>query len=272
MCSNYEPVTDNARLLASFGVTLPERSDAAPYCSAGILAPFIVRSEVKSPDAIGEARLGLLGLLPSFATDIGFGRQTYHCNSETMKSKPAFRQSWWAERRCVIPVMAISEWCYESGRPEMWQIQRADGEPMGLAGLWSEWTSPTNEKVLSFTMLTINADGHEVFGRLNAPDHDKRMSVILPISAQELWLYGSLKDAERLLARYPADQLLAAPRESSASAPVRREPKSWRAVPDMFAPEWHAIAAEQPPKRAGRVHRMPPRPPELPGPTTGELF
>lgn len=273
MCSNYEPVTDNDRLLASFGVTLPEDAEPAPHCSAGVMAPFIVGSEVKSPDALGDAKFGLLGLLPHFATDISFGRHTYNCRTETMKSKPAFRGSWWAGRRCVIPVQRISEWNYESGRPQMWQIERADEEPMGLAGLWSEWTSPAGETLLSFCMLTINADGHEVFGRLNAPDHEKRMPVILPISAQELWLYGSLKDAERLLVRYPAEQLQATPREPSA--PARREPKSWQAGPDLFPPEWHAGAVEEPPRRAGRTPKAPPprpRPPEVPGPTTGDLF
>jgi len=139
--------------------------------------------------------------------------------------------------------------------------------------LWSEWTSPEGEKLLSFSMLTINADGHEVFGGMDAPDHEKRTPVILPISSQELWLYGSLKDAERLLMRYPADQLPATPREPSPQA--RREPKSWQAVPDMFAPEWHAAAVEAPRRRTGRTPKVSPplpRPPELPGPTTGALF
>ncbi|CAM4004122.1 SOS response-associated peptidase [Roseateles saccharophilus] len=271
MRSNYEPVTDSDRLLASFGVTLSGEADLASQCSAGVTAPFIVRAEVKSPGALGDAKFGLLGLLPHFATDIGFGKQTCNCRMETMKSQPAFRESWWAARRCVIPVELISEWNYESGRPQMWHVQRADEAPMGLAGLWNDWTSPAGERVLSFSLLTLNADGHEVFGRLNAPDHEKRMPVILPINAQELWLYGAMKDAERLLTRYPAEQLQATSREPPSKAWT--EPESWAAVPDMFASEWHALAAEQPPKRAVRAPRaLAPKPHELPGPITGDLF
>jgi putative SOS response-associated peptidase YedK len=271
MCSNYEPVTDNHRLLARFGVTLPEGVDPTPCASAGVMAPVIVRAEPRPAEALGEARFGLMGLLPHFATDISFARHSYNCRSETMKSKPAFRESWWAGRRCVIPVQRLSEWSYETGRPEMWHIQQADESPLGLAGLWSEWTSPAGETLLSFSMLTLNADGHAVFGRMNAPDHEKRMPVILPAEAQGLWLYGSLKDAERLVQRYPAELLQAMPRDPAAKAP--REPKSWAAVPDMFAPEWHAVAAAAPRRKPVRSPRaVRPAPPEQPGPATGELF
>jgi len=272
MCSNYEPVTDAARLLASFGVTLPEGADPAPHSSAGILAPFIVRARPKSPDSLGEARFGIFGLLPEFAKDVDFARHTYNCRTETMKEKPAFKDSWWRGRRCVIPVKRISEWCYltESGQPQMWGIDRADDEPMGLAGLWSPWVSPSGERLLSFCMLTINADGHEVFGRMNHPDHEKRMPVILPIRAQEPWLYGSISDSERFLVRFPADQLRAAPLEPTVR-PLK-EPSSWDAAPDMFADEWHARAAELPRSKAKARPAMPPKPPDQPGPTTGDLF
>ena len=273
MCSNYEPVTDDARLLAAFGVTLPEGTDPAPHSSAGVLAPFIVRARPKSPDSLGEAKFGVFGLLPDFAKDVDFAKHTYNCRTETMKVKPAFKDSWWRGRRCVIPVKRISEWCYETptGRPEMWGIDRVDEEPMGLAGLWSPWVSPSGERVLSFCMLTINADGHEVFGHMNHPDHEKRMPVILPITAQEPWLYGSVKDAERFLVRFPADQLRAAPLEGAAR-PLK-EPPGWADVPDMFADEWRAAAIDQPRKKTAKDRpAMPPKPPELPGPMNGDLF
>jgi putative SOS response-associated peptidase YedK len=273
MCSNYEPVTDNDRLLAAFGVTLPAGTDPAPHSSAGVLAPFIVRARPKSPDSLGEAKFGVFGLLPDFAKDVDFAKHTYLCRVESMKVKPAFKDSWWRGRRCVIPVKRISEWCYETPtrRPEMWGIDRVDEEPMGLAGLWSPWVSPTGERVLSFCMLTINADGHEVFGHMDHPDHEKRMPVILPITAQEPWLYGSVKDAERFLVRFPANQLRAAPLEGTAR-PLK-EPPGWADVPDMFADEWRAAAVEQPRKKSAKDRpAMPPKPPELPGHTNGDLF
>lgn len=274
MCSNYEPVTDNARLLATFGVSMPDGLELAAYSSAGIVAPFIVRSKVRVPGVLGDARFGILGLLPSFAPNVDFARQTYNCRAETMKLKPAFKASWWAGQRCVIPVSTINEWCHETRPRRQYGIKRADGEPMGLAGLWNEWISPIGERVMSFCMLTINATGHAVFQRMNSPDEEKRMPVILTASAQETWLYGSYKQAEHLLVRFPADQLSAEPLEPSPK-PLK-EPTSWIEAPDMFQDEWRVSAAEMPRKRAAdakpALPPTPPKPPEAPGPMTGDLF
>ncbi len=270
MSPSYEPVTDPARLLASFGVTLPGAEQAAPpWAEAGLVATFIVRAGA----APAQARLGLHGLLPHFASDIGMARQGSHCRVETMKSQPTFRESWWSGRRCVVPVQWIAAWRYESGCPELCHIQQADDEPLRLAGLWNDWPGPGGEPVPTFTLLTVNAEGHEVFGRMNAPDHEKRMPAMLPASLQDLWLLGSLKDAERLLARYPAPQL-----QVTSTAPplkARREPSSWALSLDMFAPEWHALAAApQPPRRrpARPPRAVPPPAPDRPAPTTGDLF
>ena len=271
MCSNYEPVTDNARLLAAFGVTLPAGIDPAPYSSAGVMAPFIMRAEPKSPDALGDVEFGILGLLPNFATTVEFAEHTYNCRAETMKSKPAFRGSWWAGQRCVIPSKSISEWCYETGTAEMYAISRADDEPMGLAGLWNEWTSPAGEKLMSFCMLTINANGHGVFQRMNRPGVEKRMPVILPASKQETWLYGSMRDAERLLVRFPAEDLKTVLIERSVR-PIK-EPPGWAEMEDMFEDEWRVVAAELPRKKPAKSRpAMPPKPREQPGPMTGDLF
>lgn len=272
MFPTYDPVTDNDRLLASFGVSLPEGVDTvASDRPAGLWAPVIVRAEPGQAQAFGEARLGRLGLLPNFATELGFSTLTGHCRTEAMKSMPAFRESWWAGRRCIVPVDRISAWSSAGGRPELWQIQRADGTPMGLAGLWNTWDGPQGEAITSFCLLTLRADGHAVFGRMSPPDDEKRMPAILPADALALWLQGSLKDAERLLLPCPAGALQAAPQASPK--PAWREPSSWAAVPDMFPLEWHALAAAQPRAKAARAARgVRVKPPEAPGPTTAELF
>lgn len=274
MRTHFVPVTDNDRLQACFGTCLPEGlalAHEAGEAGEEVMAPVIVPAEAAPPGAPGRACLGVVGLLPHFAKDIGLARHGRHCRVETMKSTPTFRESWWAGRRCIVPAQSVSAWCYESGRPELWAIQRPGDEALALAGLWNEWVSPAGETLLSFSLLTLNAQGHEVFGRMDAPDHDKRMPVILPAASQALWLGGALKDAERLLVRCPAAQLQAAPQAPAAKP--RREPRSWAAVPDMFAYEWHVSACELPAPRRTRAPRALPAPlPELPAPTTGSLF
>lgn len=262
MHPTYEPLTDKDELLIRFGVRLPEGSPAKGW------APCIVRPNAAQP---AEARFGLWGLLPNFANDVHVARHNENCRVETMKSSPAFRESWWAGRRCVIPVRWVAAWRYAAGRPELWHIQAADATALGLAGLWNVWAGPAGEAVMSFTSLTLAAKGHEIFGRMGACDDDVRMPAILTPDTQPAWLNGSLQDAERLLRPCPARHLLAA-----AQAPTGqtwREPSSWAAVPDMFALEWHALAMSGPRRRSTRAPRVLQRPgSDAPSPTTAELF
>lgn len=262
MHPTYEALTDPDELLAGFGVCAPAGSPAEGW------APCILR-----PDgaAAPEARFGLQGLLPNFAPGTHFARHTANCPVETMKSTPAFRESWWAGRRCVIPVRWIAVWRYAAGRPERWHVEGADATALALAGLWNAWQGPTGETVMSFTTLTLAARGHEVFDGQGTRDDDARMPAVLLPDTQPLWLGGSLQDAERLLRPCPPRHLRATAQAPSDQA--WREPSSWAAVPDMFALEWHAQALAQPRRRAARGPRSLAVPgTHMPGPTTAELF
>lgn len=278
MHPHYEPVTDPALLLARFGVTWPE--GVAPSPAAGApdelappsLMPLLMPAATPPAGAVGELRLGRLGLLSRRATDASLAGQATHCAVETMKSLATFRESWWAGQRCVVPVMGLQAWSFATGQPQRWQVQQADGLPLALAGLWNTWTAPDGSELLSFSVLTRPADGHEVFRHLAPPGQAPRMPVMLPLEALAPWLDGALKDAERLLQR-PMTQALQATPEEQPTTPWR-EPASWSVVPDMFAHEWHAMAAQAPaasPRRASpRLMRA--RPHEPAGPTTADLF
>jgi len=262
---NHEPVTDADRLLSTFGVTLPAGVELDQPDEARVMTPFIVQARQPAADALGDVHVGMLGLLPTLAQHISTAAQTHHCRVETMKSDPTFRESWWSGRRCVVPVERLTEWCYASGRPGMWSVQRTDEQPMGLAGLWNAWTSPAGETLLSFCVLTLNADGHAVFDHLKHPTHEKRMPVILPAQAQRLWLHGTGAQAERLLVRFPAEQLHACPL-TPASGP---SPLNGPDEADMFADEWWAAAPHMPRKKRVLVRR---KPTHAPVPTSGDLF
>ncbi|MBI3345952.1 MAG: SOS response-associated peptidase family protein [Burkholderiales bacterium] len=263
--SNHEPVTDAGRLLSAFGITLPIDVELGQDDGAEAMAPFIVPAKHPASDALGDVNLGMLGLLPALAQHISTASQTRHCRVETMKSDPTFRESWWSGRRCIVPVERLTEWCYASGRPGMWSVQRTDEAPMGLAGLWNACIRPTGETLLSFCVLTVSADGHAVFDRLKHPTHEKRMPVILPAQAQRLWLQGSWAQAERLLVRFPAEQLHAFPQEPTGGQPRLDGPDE----ADMFADEWWTTAAQVPRKKRTVIRR---KPSDVPVPTTGDLF
>lgn len=273
MCSNYEPVTLDDRLMAHFGVSRPSNVEPPESAFPGLKA-FFIRAQDKADLVQAQAQLGFFGLLPEWAADLAFGRATYNCKSETMREKPAFKAAWFAGNRCVIPIERGFEWCYETGDPVRWAVKRANGEPLCAAGLWGVWIGPQGEEILSFTMLTINADGHPLFSRFNAPGDEKRMPVFLHLGDQSAWLNGSVEAAAAFIKQFPADELQAEPAPTSWK-PLA-EPKAWEAEPDMFAAQWRE-AADDPVARqlAARRKRAKPKAapkPDEDGPTTGELF
>jgi putative SOS response-associated peptidase YedK len=219
MCANYQPVTAQDRLFAHFGAQRP-RDEVPPEVYPGGFAPFVVRARERA-ELARDARLGLFGLVPHWAKDLAFGRRTYNARSETVHDKPSFRDAWRQGRRCIVPVEAVYEPNWETGRAVRWRIARRDGAPMGIAGLWGWWRGPDGREWLSFTMLTVNADGHAVFGRMHRPGEEKRMVAILDEADHDRWLDGDGATARALLAPYPAERLVAEPAPRAPAAPRR---------------------------------------------------
>jgi len=114
--------------------------------------------------------------------------------------------------RYGIPAEMFFEPCWETGKHIPWRFRRADGELWGLAGLWNTWTDKeTGEVVESFTMLTINADGHPLMGRMHRPDpkrppnmQDKRSVVPIELPDVDAWLSAPLEEAAKLVRLAPA--------------------------------------------------------------------
>jgi len=210
MCANYHPVTAQDRLLTFFGVERPSGEVPPEFAFPGYLAPFIMR-ERDRVELQREGRLGLFGLIPHWSKDLAIGRRTYNARSETVHEKPSFRDAWRLGRRCIIPAEAIYEPCYETGRAVRWRIGRRDGRPMGLAGLWGFWRGPDGRELLSFTMLTINADAHALMTRFHKPGEEKRMVVILDEAEYDAWLGCAPERMRSFLRPYPAELMDARP-------------------------------------------------------------
>ncbi|MDN2674789.1 SOS response-associated peptidase family protein [Janthinobacterium sp. SUN026] len=116
-------------------------------------------------------------------------RQTYNSRTETVASKPSFRSAWKCKQFYIIPAANFFEPNYETGKPVRWRIERADGGPVAIAGIWEY---RPEDQLLSFSMLTINADGHPLMQRFHNPDDEKRMVMSLDRDQCLSWLDGSL--------------------------------------------------------------------------------
>ena len=98
----------------------------------------------------------------------------------------------------LIPVQRFYEPNYESGKAATWAIQRKDKALFTVAGIWDTWTDPSSGELLdSFSMLTINADGHPIMGRFHKAGDEKRSLVVIGTDKQDAWLQAG-KDTKPL--------------------------------------------------------------------------
>ena len=218
MCSHYQAITDRERLKRLFGVAPPAevgKHDLWP----GYVGNFCRRHPQADLGDIGvlgdeavpavEILTGLFGLVPPWSPDTKISRLTYNARSETVANKPSFREAWRHAQHCIIPVDAFFEPDWRSGKPLPARISRVDGEPMGLAGLWSSWKSPQGELIHSYTLLTINAEQHPLMKKFHKPADEKRMVVILPPEHYGPWLEASADQSRGFLRQFPASLLKA---------------------------------------------------------------
>ena len=202
MCSNYAPSA--RQQLMGLDIPLPDFSygEAYPGRIAPVLTSFDPRLWIPA----------CFGLLPAWAKDMKIARSTYNARSETVAEKPSFRHAWKQRQLCIIPADAFFEPCYETGKAVRWRIARADGRLMGIAGIWERRMKDDGLPAWSMSMLTINADGHPIMGRMHKPGDEKRSVVILPDDEWGDWLRAKSEGEVRAMLRpVGADFLLARP-------------------------------------------------------------
>lgn len=201
----------------AFGVKAPAQ-ECKPETYPGYLAPIIRLSEDETREK--EALAACFGMVPPWA-DLKLARQTYNARTETVNEKPSFRNAFRKRQFCIIPADAIFEPRYESGQAKRWKIEAADEHPLGIAGIW-EWRpsgGPDDRPLVSFSILTINADAHPLLRQFHKPEDEKRMVVILEPQHYDDWLNADAGTAPDFFRLYPAEELKAA----AAPRPVARK-------------------------------------------------
>lgn len=205
MCANYLPSSREA--LSSFPLPPPDfgYGEAYPGSVCPVVTNFAPRRWVPA----------CFGLIPAWAQHAKIVRSTYNARSETVAEKPSFRSAWKGGQLCIVPADAIFEPCYETGKAVRWRIERKDGKPMGLAGIWERHLKDDGRHSWSFSMLTINADHDPVFRHFHKLEEEKRSVVILPDDAWGDWLRcKSVAEAQSFMSAPPSIELSthAAPR------------------------------------------------------------
>ena len=161
--------------------------------------------------AAGKPVLAALrwGLVPFWARDPAIGNRLINARAETVPAKPAFRAAWRA-RRCLVPASGFYEWKKVPGGKQPYYVASTDGTPLAFAGLWEQWQPQDAEPLLSFTIVTTDANA--VMKAIH-----ERMPVILAPGNYEAWL--TAKDPRDLLQPCPPEMLTAYPVSSAVNSP-----------------------------------------------------
>jgi len=174
-------------------------------------APVLLR------DASGALHLDLFrwGLVPFWADDPKIGARMINARSDTVASKPAFKDAF-ATRRLLVPASGWYEWRHATPgpkantsntsdkRPQPYWIHATDEAPLQFAGLWAKWKDKTSgDRRHTFTIITTDA------APSTAAVHD-RMPVILTPTGRDLWLAPETDAAtlQSLLVPYPGELAL----------------------------------------------------------------
>lgn len=225
MCGRFVSSSSPEKIAEYFGAafegeTLGENYNVAPTND--------IYAVVAGPDGSPRLEVFHWGLIPVWAKERKLGQKMINARAETLASKPAFKGVF-TKHRCLIPMDGFYEW--QAGRPggpltkagkpakQPMFIQRLDGEPLAVAGLWSAWRDPAEQGadwLHTAAVVTTSANA------TMSPIHD-RMPVILPRSAWATWLdpaNGDLESLSRLLLPAP-DTLLTTHPVSTAVNNVR---------------------------------------------------
>ena len=147
-----------------------------------------------------------------------------NAKSDTASTGTAFRDAWLNGQRCIVPMMAFYEDDLRNGGKAVpTRIARVDGKPMGVAGLWARWQGADGEVIISYCLLTVNANNHALLHRYGQPGSEKNMPAILNEGAYDAWLTARPEKAKEFMRQYAANWLLANPVEKKAD----KVPRAW---------------------------------------------
>jgi putative SOS response-associated peptidase YedK len=158
---------------------------------------------------IGREKMHALvrwGLIPRWWPKDKKPKVQINGRGETLFDKPYFRDSA-KNRRCLVLADGYYEWRRdENDRPlQAYFVERADGKPFAMAGVWDVWKSPAGDYIESVAVVTTPASA-DIAGI-----HD-RMPLILAPEDYLSWLDAQRVDeghARELIRTAPAGTLIA---------------------------------------------------------------
>ncbi len=172
----------------------------------GARSKFNVAPASEMPVIVRRENLELIlmrwGLVPHWAKVPGAVPHPINARAEGLLEKPMYRPLL-KSNRCLVPASGFYEWKKEGKRRVPFYFT-LPGEPLfAFAGLYDTWQAPDGNLLLTYTVITCEANP------LLAEVHD-RMPVILTRENEGRWLSQDLlapPDLARILVPYSASAM-----------------------------------------------------------------
>lgn len=172
MCGRTSLFVPQGRLEERFDATaatsIPPRYNIAPRDDLAV-----VRND--DPEQI---RLNQWGLVPRWA-DSPEAHRHINARAETLSETSSFAEAL-EQRRCLVLSDGFYEWQQRKTGKQPYRIEREDGEPFAMAGLWERWPGDGRELT---TVTVITTEPNAVV----EPLHD-RMAVVLDQNEERAWI------------------------------------------------------------------------------------
>lgn len=136
MCGRFTITHPNEALAALFDAVIGNDLPPSPRFNICPTNPVAV---VTAEDGVRRLQTMRWGFIPSWYKAPNDGPLIINARSDTVATKPAFRDAIRA-RRCILPASGFYEWTEGPDKSRLpYYITRTDGAPMALAGLWQRW-------------------------------------------------------------------------------------------------------------------------------------
>lgn len=126
-------------------------------------------------------------LTPFWSKSVTTKYSMFNAKAETVEKSPAFREPF-SRRRCVVPVSGFYEWARSHDRKLPYYLMPHLARGMLLAGIWDSWQDVDDGTLLSFAVLTCEANEQLTFVH-------RRQPVMLGIKDAHAWLDPSTEVA-----------------------------------------------------------------------------
>lgn len=162
------------------------------------------------------------GLLPSWVVEPEDYSRPINARAETVLEKRSFSEAF-ERRRCLVLADGFYEWQETPTGKQPYRVERADGDPFAMAGLFERWEGAETTRE---TVTVVTTEPNDVVEPLH-----HRMAVILDEDEEATWLADADPAAHRaLLDPYPSEELEAYPVSTAVNDPSNDDPSLVEAV------------------------------------------